>query len=284
MLGGALSFACMSAFAHAASADHDCPWQIVALARSLVAFLVSAALVWASGRPPAVLRPATLWMRSLAGSISLVCTFYALSRLHVGDVLTVTNMFPVWVAILSWPLLGDRPGASVWASLALGITGVCLVMEPNFDRGDVAIFAAATSSFCSAIAMIGLHRLHGLETWAVVAHFSAVASLACLGALWVSPPDRPWEALGEGQVVLFLLGMGLAATIGQFLLTKAFASGPPAKVSVVALTQVGFGLLFDYVLWQRTIGWRTFVGALLVVAPTAWLIIRSGRYLASPAD
>lgn len=283
MLGGALSFACMAAFAHAASSNGDCAWQLVALVRSAVALAVSAALVWASGRKPAIFRPASLWLRSIAGSISLICTFYALSRMHIGDVLTVTNTFPVWVAILSWPLLGERPGMSVWVSLVLGISGVYLVMEPRFDEGGLPILASGVSSVCSAVAMIGLHRLHGLDTRAVVSHFSAVASIVCLGALALAPDPQHWQVLADRRVLSMLLGMGLAATAGQFLLTKAFTAGPPAKVSVVALTQVGFGLLFDYLFWSREIGWQTLTGATLVAAPTAWLVLRSGRLLgASP--
>ena len=44
-------------------------------------------------------------------------------------------------------------------------------------------------------------------------------------------------ALGQGM----LLTVGVCATVGQLFLTKAFRAGPPAKVSVVALTQAGFG-------------------------------------------
>jgi drug/metabolite transporter (DMT)-like permease len=41
--------------------------------------------------------------------VSLVCGFYALARMPVADVLTLTNMFPVWVAVLSWPILRIVP-------------------------------------------------------------------------------------------------------------------------------------------------------------------------------
>jgi hypothetical protein len=41
---------------------------------------------------------------SIAGSISLVCGFYAMTHYPVSEVLTLTNMFPLWVAVLSLPL------------------------------------------------------------------------------------------------------------------------------------------------------------------------------------
>ena len=50
-------------------------------------------------------------MRSLAGSFSLVCSFYALSRLPVGDVVTLTSTYPLWILVLSV----DREPAGTWA-------------------------------------------------------------------------------------------------------------------------------------------------------------------------
>ena len=59
-------------------------------------------------------------------------------------------------------------------------------------------------------------------------------------------------------------------------LTKAFAAGPPAKVSVVALTQVGFAMLFDVLVWHHEFSAMTLVGMALVMAPTAWLVVSQG--------
>jgi drug/metabolite transporter (DMT)-like permease len=74
-----------------------------------------------------------------------------------------------------------------------------------------------------------------------------------------------------------LLGVGISATTGQLFLTKAFAAGPPAKVSVVALTQVVFAALFDVVVTGHAIGPVTLAGMALVVAPTAWLLLSRGE-------
>ena len=115
-------------------------------------------------------------MRSIAGSVSLVCTFYALTRLPISDVFTLTNMFPIWVAVLSWPLLGEAPPLSVWISVASGIVGVILIQQPHFAEGNFATLAALTSSFGSAVAMIGLHRLKGIDIRAIVAHFEPARS------------------------------------------------------------------------------------------------------------
>jgi drug/metabolite transporter (DMT)-like permease len=59
-------------------------------------------------------------------------------------------------------------------------------------------------------------------------------------------------------------------------LTKAFALGAPAKVSVVALTQIVFVMLFEILVSQRSFDPVTLLGMSLVVAPTAWLMAYQG--------
>ena len=58
-------------------------------------------------------------------------------------------------------------------------------------------------------------------------------------------------------------------------LTKAFAAGPPARVSVVGLSQVemGMGMGFDVAFWGRSFDRTTLWGILLLVVPTAWVLL-----------
>ena len=71
MLSGSLAFAVMGALSHLAG--ERCEWQVVAAARTGVAFVLSAALAAASGVRLVWLRPATLWLRSVAGSLGVLC-------------------------------------------------------------------------------------------------------------------------------------------------------------------------------------------------------------------
>src|SRR5262249_7638268 len=153
---------------------------IVALARSLLAFLFAAGLARMSGARLVFWKPGILWLRSCAGSLSLLCTFFALTRLSPSEVLTLTNTFPIWVAILSWPLLRTRPAPPAWRPPACGFPGTALITRPDLAVAGGARFAvplALIAAFTSAVAMLGLHRLKGvLDPWAIVVHFSGVAT------------------------------------------------------------------------------------------------------------
>jgi drug/metabolite transporter (DMT)-like permease len=249
-----------------------CDWPVIALARSTLPLALVSILAVAGGVRLVFLRPRVLWMRSIAGSISLMSTFYCLTQLPVSDVFTLTNMFPIWVALLSWPLLGEAPSPAVWLSVASGAIGVVLIQQPHFARGNYTALVALGSSMFTAVAMLGLHRLRRIDVRAIVVHFSAVSLLFSTAALFLF--ERPGLARYEltGWPLVLLVAVGLAATVGQIFLTKAFAAGPPAKVSVVGLTQIVFAMILDMLFFDRVFDGMTLAGTVLVVAPTAWLL------------
>jgi drug/metabolite transporter (DMT)-like permease len=275
MLLGSLAFAVMATLAHALRSQ--CDWQVILLARCLLPLVLVSGLALGSATKLVFWRPRTRWIRSLAGSLSMVGTFFALTRMPASDVMTLTNMFPIWVAVLSWPLLGEAPGGSVWLSVASGVVGVILIQQPHLAEGNYAALVALGCSLSTAVAMLGLHRLQGIDAKAIVVHFSGVALLFCTVAFFVfGHGDSPPDSLTIPGVVM-LVGIGMTATCGQLFLTKAFAAGPPAKVSVVALSQIIFALLLETVLFGRSLQPLTLLGMVLVVAPCAWLLARGGR-------
>jgi drug/metabolite transporter (DMT)-like permease len=275
MLGGSVAFAVMGTLAHGLGTQ--CDWQVIALVRSSLAFVFAAALTRAAGARFVFLSPPVLWLRSLCGSLSLVCTFYALAQPSIpqSEVLTLTNVFPLWVALLCWPLYGRRPTASLMLALTCGLAGVVVIQQPRFAEGNIAAAAALTASVATAVAMLGLNRLNHLDARAIVVHFSGISALACVACFFVFPL-KFGGALPGGQALLMLVGVGASATAGQICLTKAFAAGPPTRVSLVMLTQIPMAILFDVIIWSHEFSNVTLIGTALVVGPTAWVMASRG--------
>ena len=273
MLLSSLAFASMGAFSHVAG--ERCDWHIVAVARSSLAFLFTLALSLSAGVRLVLFRPAVLWVRSVAGSLGVLFAFYALTHLPISTALTLSNTVPVWVTLLAWPVLGQRPRASVWGAVAAGLLGIVLIQRPEAGGDRLAAALALANALSTSVSMLGLNRLGGLDARAVVTHFSGVATVFTLGFLLASGGRVDYAPLKDATTVGLLVGVGLAATVGQLAMTRAFALGNPSRVSVVGLTQIVFALAFDLLFWQRPFGPLVVLGIALVVAPSAWLMLRS---------
>lgn len=270
MLFGSVAFTVMATLAH--TLGETCDWQAIAVARAALPLAFGIVLARLGKARFVFWRPRILWVRSLAGSCSMVLTFYALTRLPVSDVFTLTNVFPIWIALLSWPLLGQRPTAGMWLCAVSGVAGAALIQQPHFTEGNLACLAALGASVFTAFAMLGLHQLKEIHPWAIVVHFSAVALVVCTASWFVF--ERRSDALVPFTAVnlVLTLGVGVSATFGQMFLTKAFTWGTPTKVSVVGLSQVVFALLADLILFGHRVNLLGVVGMALVLAPTAWIM------------
>ena len=275
MLLGSFLFANMGVMAN--YLGRSCDWQVIALARCTLALCFTLLLAAIYRVRLVVFRPRILWVRSLAGSLSMVCSFYALAHLPVSDVLTLTNIFPLWVALLSWPLEGQAPAPSLWLALLCGVAGVALIQQPHLAEGSWATVVALLGSFFTAVAMLGLNKIKGVDHRAIVVHFSAVATVFAIVTLFVFDHGKPLENHFTTVSLLLLLGVGLMATFGQIFLTLAFSSGDPTRVSVVGLTQIVFAMILGAVLLGHGFDWLRILGTVMVVAPTGWVMLRQRK-------
>jgi drug/metabolite transporter (DMT)-like permease len=278
MIGAMLGFASMGALAH--GLRDQCSWETVALARSVVILALITAFVFVGRVRVHAFQPFALWIRSIAGTISMLFVFYSFTRLPVAIVVTLLNLAPLWVAILSWPLLKRKVGRGVWLAIVVGLVGVLLIEQPQLAQGNYAVLAPLVASFFIAIVMFSLHRLQHVDNRAIVFHFAVVSMVGCLVAVAAAGIPTSSQLPGEPGAWLMLAGVGLAATTGQLLLTAAFTCGVPARLSVVGLTQVAFAMMYDVLLWDHKFGMLSILGIILVAAPTAWLLVWERRIVA----
>ncbi len=271
MLWASLAFAVMAALSH--RAGEFCDWQLVVVARASVAFFFALLIAKAAGVKLVFGSSKVLWVRSLAGSASMLCNFYALAHLPVSDTLTLMNTSPIWVTVLLWLVFKQKPSVGIIAAVVTSVAGIVLIQQPHFQSGKFACLMALSGAFFTSIAMLGLNRLQHVDPRAIVVHFSGVASVATLAFLALTNRKDYSAQLSDTSVLGLLVLMGLAGVAGQIGMTLAFAKGQASRVAVVALTQILFGLAFDLLFWQRAINWVSWLGMLLVIVPAAWLML-----------
>ena len=253
--------------------DRGVPPVRMAEARVVVALVVLLAVLLVAGRrellvPPRPARaPLVLFGLCVAGVNAAY--YVAIDRLTVGTAIGIQYVGPVLLLALAAVTSRRSPGAVAWVAGGLSLVGAILVSGAFRGSGDVdtlGLVAAASSAFLFAgyLLTAELSGRRGTEP-ATVLLWGFVVAIAfwTLVAPWWS---WPWAKLGEPQVLLSVLGVGLVGTlIPFFLAVGAVRVLSPATAGIAATSEPPFAAAFAWVFLGQALTGAQLVGMAMVV-------------------
>jgi drug/metabolite transporter (DMT)-like permease len=240
----------------------DLPWAEIAAARFMGGAVVAVIAARARGVSLRVADRKNAWLRSLFGTGGALALFHALGTkaIAVGDATTLYSTTPLWVALLSGPLLGERVGAVVWAGVALGFAGVAVLLGAHFTAVGSVGLIVLVGAVSYALAILRLRALSRSESSEAIAlHMSLTAGAAML--LFALPSLRPVHASAYVPLVISAVSGGF----GQLAVGRAYARGAAAGMSALTYSGVLFTYLLEVALFHRVPEPHQMLGAALVI-------------------
>ena len=271
MAASAVGFAFMSFFAHVAS--EQVHWSLVAAARLIVGAGVAYGSARARGAAMRVADRRGIWWRSFWGTTAMLLTFFALGTpLPLGDVVTLTNLSPVFLALFAPVLLGERTGRRVVVALVLSLGGVVLIVRPEAIAGDGALAgagAAIGAALAASFSYTMLRRMGPRESpEAVALHFSLVAAVVLTTIAAAHAALHP-AAVGARATAL-MVGAGASGGLAQIALTRAYAIGRAAQVGSLSYLAVAISAALGALALGESPPARAIAGMALVVTGGSW--------------
>ena len=204
-----------------------------------------------------------LFLRSLTGTIGIVCNFYALGKIPLADASILNKMSPFFVIIFSILILKEKltflQGTAVFAAFI----GTLFVIKPSFQNIDlfpsiIALLGGMGAGF--AYTMVRILGNRGENGPLIVFFFSAFSCLVTLPSLIFDFHPMEWWQ------VLMLLGAGLGATGGQFGITAAYCHAPAREISIYDYSQIIFVTLLGFLFLGEVPDVYSFIGYILICA------------------
>jgi drug/metabolite transporter (DMT)-like permease len=273
MLCGTLLFAGMNASAKALGTGYSAIQLI--FFRNLFALVpVGVALVLA-GDTLASLKTKRLighMMRAIAGLVSLGGFFYAYPRLPLATTVAVSFAAPLFVAALSWPMLGERVGPRRVVAILIGFCGVLVIVHPTAAGLDPSVAVVIVATFLYALIMIFMRHLNRTETPTSIVFYYLVASVAFSGLampfVWVPPDFKGW---------LLLVALGFFGGCGQIAMTTAFRHGNAAVVAPFDYASILWSSGLGWLIWNEWPGPRLWLGVAILVSSGLYIAHRETR-------
>jgi drug/metabolite transporter (DMT)-like permease len=230
------------------------------------------------------IRPVNVRLHLLRGVLSVLMLYSFITAVRESSLATTYSIFmcaPLLVAALSVPMLKEKVVSGQWYAIAVGLSGVFLMLGPVdgkwLSTGSLWAIVALLSYAFAVVSLRLLARTDSTES--MVLGFTL---LLLIGAGLLAIPG--WRPIEWGRDLLLILGVGVTGSIAQNLITVAFRSAPVAVVAPFEYTAMLWGVLLDITIWNVYPSALTLLGASVVIGAGLYLIQRERRQAVVAAD
>jgi drug/metabolite transporter (DMT)-like permease len=205
---------------------------------------------------------------------------YGLSVLPLPVVSAILFASPIFIALLSGPLLGETVTPRRWVAVLLGFAGVLTIVRPGDSAFTWLLLLPLAPAFTSALRDIVTRRLTRTETsisilfWSNALILPAGLATYLLGSAWqpVTGTASAWLALNA------LLNLS-----AHFLMIHALRIADASLVAPFKYTGLIWAFLLGLVIWGYIPDWWTIAGTMLIIVSGLTALERQAKVAASPA-
>lgn len=184
-------------------------------------------------------------IRGVIGAFVMICAFTSYKYLPLAQAQLFFFMSPLFVALLSGPVLKERVGPYRLGAIGFGMIGVLMILKPGTIDHMTGLMAGLGVTLGYSILSLWLRHMGRTENANVTVFYFAVIS--CLIALPVMPFTFIMPSLEKA--VLFV-ACGASAFMVQQTMTHAYAKAPAIVVSPLIYTNLLWAMMIDYLFWS----------------------------------
>ena len=266
-------------------------WQFQMLRASFnfMILLVLTRVIWRKSD----LRPKRLWAVALRSLflIGAMCFFFGgVPFLSLPEIAAGLYVFPLFVAILSSLVLGEKVGPRRIIAILAGFTGTLLILKPGTDAFKLVGLMPIGAAFCYASTILTTRRLCRDEspvilTMGVAIGFILVGGSMTLILSFLKPGTLsvqwPYLFTGWHHLEFWVLGLIVICstlnTISNISLAKAYQSAEASWLAPFDYSYLIFATFWGYVFWKTVPDSLTFVGMALIASAGAFVAWRDRR-------
>lgn len=253
----------------------------IMLFRSLFAMIMVSLIIKLEGGLT-ILKTRRPGLHLLRGSMLVLANmffFLGLASMPFAETVALFFTAPLFICLLSQPVLGERVDLSRWLVILLGLAGVIIMLRPGAEvfrlTSLLPIFAALSYAGMQMMTRkLGMQDKAGTLTFYIQIAFIIIST-----AIGLSIGDGRFNT-GDNQTLDFLLRAwiwpdtadlkllalcGLMVSIGGYLLSQAYRMGQAAVVAPFEYSSMPFALLVGYYLWGDWPDLVSFAGSGLII-------------------
>ncbi|MDX3978073.1 DMT family transporter [Shinella sp.] len=214
-------------------------------------------------------RPILQIMRGAILAFQIVVTITAFTTVGLAHSQAILASGPIFVALLSMPLLGERVGWRRWTAIGIGLCGVLIIVKPGGGTFDLSVLLPLLSALMFAIYVIAT-RLASRDDSASTSFFyigvAGAVAISLVGPFyWTNLAPLDWVWMG----IVCITGMS-----SHYFLIRAYDLLDAAAVQPLTYLQVVLAAIVGVSVFGETLNLNMVVGSVIVVGAGIFTIWR----------
>jgi len=224
-------------------------------------------------------RPILHFVRGSMLVLANMFFFVGLAAMPLAETVVLFYTAPLFICILSQPVLGERVGLSRWLVIIVGLIGAIIMLRPGSEVFKlVSLLPILAALSYAAMTMmtrkLGIREKAGALTFYIQLAFIVISSITGL-AIGDGSFDlydnkslgfllRAWAWPNSYQLQLLMLCGGIVS-IGGYLISQAYRLGEASAVAPFEYASLPFALVIGFYLWGDWPDWHAFIGTGLII-------------------
>lgn len=238
-------------------------WMVVMIRYWFFALFVMTISARRTGGLAAVTRPARPVLQAFRGVLlaAEICVMVsAFAILGLVESHAIFAGYPLIVAALSGPLLGETVGWRRWVAIGIGFVGVVIIIGPGMGVFSVYALIPLASSTMFALYNL-LTRLAAKTDTAATSFFWT----GVVGAVAMTPIGLwTWETMAPSDWI-WMATLCVTGAAGHYTLIKCYEFAEASTVQPFAFLQMVFAASVGILVFGETLTTALVIGAVIVV-------------------
>jgi drug/metabolite transporter (DMT)-like permease len=206
-------------------------------------------------------------MRGMLFIIGSMLSVWSLAVLPLATAITMLYLSPIFMVILSVPLLGERISRHRWIAVIGGFAGVLIIMRPGAATFQWVLLLPLLAAMVNALRDVITRRLARTETSISILFWSNIILMA--GGFATLPLG--WAPVSTHDAFWFVAA-GIFNGTAHFCIIEALRTGEASAMAPIRYTALLWAALLGFLLWGEVPELWLLAGAVVIVGSSLYMI------------
>ncbi len=211
-------------------------------------------------------------LRGLILATEICVMIYAFTLLGLIESHAVFTSYPLLVAALSGPILGEVVGWRRWTAIFIGFVGVLIILKPGFGVFSPAAIVPLAAALLFALYGLLTRFASRKDTAATSFFWTGVSGSVMMTAIGASY----WEPMISSDW-LWMGTLCITGALGHWLLIKTYEAAEASAVQPFAYLQLVFVSFIGVLVFGESIELNVAIGAAVVVCAGLFTLWRARK-------